>query len=535
MHTTPTVMTMGDSDIHGRSRSFSASWRSVAPRHLLTSNDLPLETEALFIRDIIAHQRVHISYLDEAIARLHAKLAELVQERDETKRRMRVNAAIVSPLRYLPAEVLEQIFCAALPSLSEASARRRFDTHQTPWSLARVCRWWRSVALALPSLWSTVVIDLAGGPEAYPVRLLEQQLRLSKSWPLNVHFRSTASLFPGSVLLDTLVNCSHRWELADLRLTHPSHLSTLSRIRGRLPLLRSLRIDATTLDKQIYGVFAEAPELHHLTISNPSQTVALPWTQLRSYTGTGDAVTLLRLLKHCSANLVECRLHPFACGAVTSSNPVRMLKLRRIHVQDGQILEQLILPALKEILLSQDCVDSVRSLCDRSTCRLERLFTFEGHTPGAVSRMLAEYSGIRELGMQISWEDAPTLGPLLRELSPSPFNDVPCLAPNLTAISFAGCIDTHPGPVFTEIIDMVECRWLVPPDGPCWRLEFLGLFIEDMATLVLQQHVRRAFSRLEIFRREGLRVHIVTGEHAQWSNGRVPGVCDRWLDPFLDG
>ncbi|KAJ7213119.1 hypothetical protein GGX14DRAFT_393316 [Mycena pura] len=454
-----------------------------------------------------------------------SSLNQLETELERTKQRVQENSAIVSPLRSLPPEVLEEIFSFALPPPGERIGRQSF-TREAPWSLTQVCRRWRLIAQSFPPLWTTISIHSAG--DSFPLPALRKQISLSGNRPLLIRFISAITLEPCSALLMLLARHSDRWELADLRIAKPEQAEILRRVRGGLgvPLLRSLRVDACSLNKEIYGCFDVAPNLRHLTISNPLPSLALPWSQLVSLDVTGSALIILRLLKR-TTNIRECRLRPFACQEVSrlQPQPARLPHLQKLYVQDAQILDYLVLPSLKELFLPHDCVRSAVALVHRSSCSPEKLFTFEGHTPRAVGQILKECPSITTLGMQVAWDDAAALSRLLQQLRPTGTGTGTgaCLAPNLTALSFAGCIDAHDA-VLADMLDTVAARRCVPKqNGPCRQLEFLGLFMPEAETWLTE--------RLDVFRARGLRVHIATGPDAHWTNARVPDVLSHWSDP----
>ncbi|KAJ7610066.1 hypothetical protein FB45DRAFT_1009994 [Roridomyces roridus] len=120
-------------------------------------------------------------------------------------------------------------------------------------------------------------------------RLLEMYLERSKQFPLSIEIRA---LRPGTIhsgILHQLVESSDRW--ASLRLTlEPSHLSALSAIRGRLPLLSSLEFyiaeewDSPFLPETVRPDYFEiAPRLTRLKLALPSDvSPLLPLSQIKT-------------------------------------------------------------------------------------------------------------------------------------------------------------------------------------------------------------------------------------------------------------
>ncbi|KAJ7849592.1 hypothetical protein B0H13DRAFT_1573960, partial [Mycena leptocephala] len=104
-----------------------------------------------------------LSRHDDKLARLRAQIElpeqePLEQEKLEQKRAslatdLSRNAAILSPLRRMPPEILSEIFTLTLPSDRAVVERGKIDLRDSPWMLTRICGRWRTVALASSSLW----------------------------------------------------------------------------------------------------------------------------------------------------------------------------------------------------------------------------------------------------------------------------------------------------------------------------------------------------------------------------------------------
>ncbi|KAJ7088513.1 hypothetical protein B0H15DRAFT_885899, partial [Mycena belliarum] len=64
--------------------------------------------------------------------------------------------ALVSPVRAVPPEILQEIFIACLPDAHNAI----MDTSQAPLLLGRVCASWRTISVATSALWASVHVVL---------------------------------------------------------------------------------------------------------------------------------------------------------------------------------------------------------------------------------------------------------------------------------------------------------------------------------------------------------------------------------------
>ncbi|KAJ7050031.1 hypothetical protein C8F01DRAFT_1348434 [Mycena amicta] len=531
------------------------SWCSDPPAHLLDTNDVPCAADARIVRQIVAHQRSHIVRIDAAIAQLNATLGKLQRERAETVRRMQVNASLVSQLRALPAEVLEQIFLWAVPEPGErhsAQAEKEWS-RQLPWSLAQVCRRWRDIAYGFPNLWSCICVDLSNRPCTTPALLL-RQLELATNRPLHIHFYSTIGLDPGLQQLEILIEHCERWKLADFRVHTEAQVGLLHQVRGgRLPFLRFLRLEARpeALQHLLHAHFRDSPLLRHLSISDPSPYLEYAWNHLSSLDLTASAHTVIHTLQQCP-NLTECRLRPLAYTDRLES--AHLPRLRKLYSTDTQIFEHLTVPALTHLFLPHDCVPVVSALVQRSGCALEHLYTFEGCTPRAVRRILAVCPSVTTLGMQITstWDVSDLLHRLTPNSSffrPSSSSGTPdlVLAPNLTAIAIAvtGPLGTDEA-TLEDIFEMVETRSAPSDSDAKRRLRFFGLFLSSSSTTSTTNTSKnetenaplaRLLTRLDLLSKsKRVYVHVeFEFEHSKWGGGRVPGVLDPegWKDPVV--
>ncbi|KAF7341729.1 hypothetical protein MSAN_02071600 [Mycena sanguinolenta] len=159
---------------------------TAAPRtlarlsELSATNEPPREPELILVRTIAENTSARLTALDAEISRLKARLRELETERTTLSRYHAHSAAILSPFRRVPAEILGEIFSWTLPHFGEI-----FSTEDCPWILTHVCSSWRAVALSKPSLWSLIHIDFSV-KEQYPLEMLEIQIQ--RAGFLKIHF-----------------------------------------------------------------------------------------------------------------------------------------------------------------------------------------------------------------------------------------------------------------------------------------------------------------------------------------------------------
>ncbi|KAG1777016.1 hypothetical protein EV702DRAFT_1028551 [Suillus placidus] len=90
--------------------------------------------------------------LQAEIEAIHMRMAVQQEKRRAVEARILENRARISPVRFLPTEILQQIFKSCLPN------DRYVVPHilSAPLLLCQICRRWRDIALATPELWSSI-------------------------------------------------------------------------------------------------------------------------------------------------------------------------------------------------------------------------------------------------------------------------------------------------------------------------------------------------------------------------------------------
>ncbi|KAF7343910.1 F-box domain-containing protein [Mycena venus] len=239
-----------------------------------------LEADRTRISDIEAQ----ILHLERAISALRAE-EKIVQKRLDSYK---------YPVLTLPNEIVSEIFTHFLPIYPGFPPLAGTGS---PTSLTQICRKWREITLATPSLWKAIIFD-DGLPWKRQGQIFDSWANRSGSCPLSIRFRSRDHY---RELLQGLVPHLARLEYLEIHV-----LSDLT-LHGPLPHLRHL--DLVIKTDQIV-VFHDAPLLRTASLTSVigSPNISLPWIQLTRLTliisNFNQCIAILRQ----TSNLVHCDL-----------------------------------------------------------------------------------------------------------------------------------------------------------------------------------------------------------------------------------
>ncbi|KAJ7488415.1 hypothetical protein FB451DRAFT_1167851 [Mycena latifolia] len=374
--------------------------------------------------------------------------------------------ALISPMRALPPEILQEIFMACLPTSHNAI----MHTTEAPLLFGRVCSAWRTISLSTPALWSSVhivfsdlvdeIINTVGLPSdqellAYP-RVVQRRVGLqiwlqrSRNCPLSI------SLWHDCVLsrhipafADTIF--PHRHRLKSLKVPDPVLCGLYYLSPDELPMLEVVDILDTSGRSTMPGcvqLFATAPNLRsisfrcetaHILPTRSWERITQLTLQSESSFFTPDLPQTLEVLAHCF-NLQTCALlfpttreHP-SPGSAFSIPPPLLVGLSRLHTLSvvGTVavdarfnvacfLEYLVLPALDQLTISifppsvslfservresSDIMLALDQLVMRSSCALSSLSICEASGDiVALLRCLRRLPGLNRLGIDYAWQ-----------------------------------------------------------------------------------------------------------------------------------
>lgn len=261
--------------------------------HLLSSNDPPQEEDVVVARTAIEEvereeERMRSKLLIRSLGRDIGYWSTVTKHKiQQTSEFIHRHRGVISPLRTLPPEILQEIFLSAV----HMKQHSQWSTvAEVPWILGQVCRSWRMNALALSALWSRLpTMDLAASDHPARTKLqleyLGELLRRSGSAPLEVHLFSLGFKGFTHPVIDLLIRHCERWQFVTVKIDI-SMLYRFRDIKGRLPNLQSLSLylSGYGTDVPAIDIFDCAPRLRQVDVGGPFLAdLSLPFSQLSFY------------------------------------------------------------------------------------------------------------------------------------------------------------------------------------------------------------------------------------------------------------
>ncbi|KAJ7609493.1 hypothetical protein FB45DRAFT_1126839 [Roridomyces roridus] len=211
--------------------------------HLLACNEPPDDREISLIRGLLSEAQTRLETIQAQNSDLLNDASEdLLTELEDVVHFIRSHTGILGASRRVPAELVAEIFS----HMTESRRVGKAAVPSPPWCLGHICQFWRAVALSVPSLWNSIRVYqpfLNSISRTYSSSMLEAQLLRSGDLPLDMSItwlRGDAAV--QMEFWDILLANSHRWGSFYARYKIDSNIDVvLSRIRGRIPLLKEFR------------------------------------------------------------------------------------------------------------------------------------------------------------------------------------------------------------------------------------------------------------------------------------------------------
>ncbi|KAJ7858446.1 hypothetical protein B0H13DRAFT_2672502 [Mycena leptocephala] len=383
----------------------------------LGTNYCPRHEELAQIKALLIEPSLRLKCLDDGIASMQKTIDKLTKERDSLNAYVEAHKALISPIRRLPLDVIEEIFVACIPTHRNCV----MSADEAPVLLGRICSSWRTISLSIPRLWSRLHIvepirTYSSSPGLYEANVA-QRLEVTNAWlrrsgtcPLSISFESNGHTITPSppasntdLFLNALILFANQWQ--NIRLvTPPLALETFSRLtESDVPLLKHLDIlqfsDRHHSSQRSLSGILRAPSLLKFSFSGyniTSSDLPLRWSQLTALVlmvstwGFGQPQTsqvVLDILGRCP-KLQSCKLLVEIEGDLTNSiTECPLLQTFNLRCRgpaldiSGRLLSRLSLPDLRDFTLgvgtpmdSQATADSLQVVSSlTASTRLESI------------------------------------------------------------------------------------------------------------------------------------------------------------------
>lgn len=160
----------------------------------LRARCVPSPVEQSSIEDIISMAKAKLKSYDEELSWIQSVSQKLERNRELLLEHVQYHQYLISPIRYLPNEVLVHIFSFACDESSTEAPLQSICKPRgyAPLNLGLVCHLWRDIVLSQPQLWSNISVDFCDirNPDRSSL-LLNLQLRRSKTTPLIMTFHAS--------------------------------------------------------------------------------------------------------------------------------------------------------------------------------------------------------------------------------------------------------------------------------------------------------------------------------------------------------
>ncbi|KAF9018593.1 hypothetical protein BDZ89DRAFT_1073701 [Hymenopellis radicata] len=332
-----------------------SSWNVL---DVLRSGHIPPSAASSCITDRVGALKTRQGLLCEDITRLQSLLLQKRKEIAATEIEIRRTESLAAPIRSIPPEILLLIFSL----VHEAAA----PPHGLIllFKLGHVCKSWRTLSRASPSLWSS--ISLVEIDEELVTNGLEEQLVLSGPRPLTIHISLESDFYPTDRLLGALSGHMARCRSLDMTVTSSSLFPFLSVLdRAHLGILESLtvtyhgRLEDHGPELKSLNLFFH-PSLHSLSMTLPLdyfKAVKIHWPSLTSFAGPfSNSGTFLQFLTS-ARQLVKLNITCIGSHDRVDDTPLVHENLRRLTLDSfcsmSPALEKISLPHLDDLIVQE--------------------------------------------------------------------------------------------------------------------------------------------------------------------------------------
>ncbi|KAF7376859.1 hypothetical protein MSAN_00103400 [Mycena sanguinolenta] len=364
----------------------------------LGTNYCPTDEEILEINALLVEPTLRLKGLDDEITKLQKAIDKLAEERNRVAAYVEAHKALISPVRRLPLDIIQELFIACLPTHRNCV----MSASEAPVLLGRVCSSWRAISHTTPRLWSSLHVveplqNLADPTSASFEEKVARRLEITQTWlgrsgqcPLSISLQSapdgtspTGSPTTSMQFMETLISFAHRWQHIQFTAPRSLLLKVMSHFDAEVPLLESVTFHTQGHNRlrSSWGPFNMLRGARISSLSIPAaiflpENLPLRWGQLTNLSIGGHKVpvtmtsdALLRVISNCP-ELRCCKLmvhDPNGIELPIPEHPIvelPFLHTLAIHCVAGvaptvsNLLMRLSLPELRDFAMFgsvQDC------------------------------------------------------------------------------------------------------------------------------------------------------------------------------------
>ena len=306
----------------------------------LDSNYVATDSESLEIQNLLVLPTSRLKELSTQLQLLDEQSTKIRNEQSAILLFISKHRGLISQIRKLPIDILQEIFIACLPTDYNPDMSRR----QPPILLTQICSSWRNVAHATPQLWKSIVIDVPCNSPSMTMEHIERFSEAIQEWltksadfPLHIVFDSDNWGASGAnavrfcdKIIDSLIRFSERWRVIRLSIPYQALKPITSLPPSNFPILEIFSVNCfysfyPTQSVCITSGVLNAPNLRELRVSGLQLThdhlgnvsrLPINWSQLtnivldKSFWDASSCLSIsmaYKLLSLCR-NLVTCQM-----------------------------------------------------------------------------------------------------------------------------------------------------------------------------------------------------------------------------------
>ncbi|KAJ7205956.1 hypothetical protein GGX14DRAFT_457755 [Mycena pura] len=215
----------------------------------LGTNYCPNVEEAAELKALLVEPVLRLKRLDDEIVEMQRAIDKLTEERNHVAAYISAHRALLSPVRTLPLDIIQEIFGACLPTDRNCV----MSASEAPVLLGRICSSWRAISLSTPSLWANIHIAETTSPLMTHIpsvifqKKMAQRIEIIKTWlsrsghcPLSISLAGSTSEWTMVPFMEAILSFAHRWQHIRLAVSEVA-LEVLGRLTPTdVPILRGL-------------------------------------------------------------------------------------------------------------------------------------------------------------------------------------------------------------------------------------------------------------------------------------------------------